>query len=214
VLLEAGLDAVNEGIALLPAQGLGEVLRHLEVGVHRRERRPVPLEPAAQHQPLGTDRRQAHSLDSKRRSAPARRRTLLAPMRSPSGCPRGRRCSPSAHPRTGPGFRIAEAGPGEPRGAKDARGMGAVHLAQLIAAGPLAVSRPRMTAASSASWRRHERAARASRACSLARRPVVTRPPLPSRWLAHQHRSSSRTPLNNPQALAGAFAGIVFDHLG
>ncbi len=42
--------------------------------------------------------------------------------------------------------------------------------------------------------------------------------------LAQEHKSAaapstsvtarSRTPLNNLQALAGAFAGIVFDHLG
>jgi hypothetical protein len=62
-------------------RGFGEVGHDLGIAVHRRERRPVPLEPAAQHQPLGADRQAAHSLDPRRRTAP-----------------RSSKASPGAHP--------------------------------------------------------------------------------------------------------------------
>ncbi len=70
MLVEARLDALDEGVTLLPAQECGEVGHHLGIGVHRRERPAVPLEPATQYQALGADRRHAHSPGPKRRTAP------------------------------------------------------------------------------------------------------------------------------------------------
>jgi hypothetical protein len=55
VRLEAGLDAVDEGVALRPVQRGREVRHDLRVGVERRERRAVAVAPAPQQQPLGAE---------------------------------------------------------------------------------------------------------------------------------------------------------------
>ena len=53
VLLEAGLDVIDERVAVLPCESPGEVLHDLRVGVQRGELLPVSLSPSTQQQPPG-----------------------------------------------------------------------------------------------------------------------------------------------------------------
>jgi hypothetical protein len=75
MLVEARLDAVDQGVALLPSERREEMLHHPGVGVHRRERRPIPLEAATEHQAVGCDHAHPHSPDPKRKTAPRSSKT-------------------------------------------------------------------------------------------------------------------------------------------
>jgi len=61
VLCEVRLDPVGEAVALGARHRPREMLHHLGIGIHRRERRAVGGAPAAHHEALGAEGWRTHA---------------------------------------------------------------------------------------------------------------------------------------------------------